>query len=161
MCSHGEGEKRFRAANQAPAPCCVRSSRLQPPNKGAFGTTFLHRSPYFARQYSRGSVSPLLQAGKMLSKYLGTARGADILGYENKEGRAQIRGPPRNTAQTNKNEMVASEFHSALFSEQAAPQLRGLGTSATSAAPGHRISPFQQRGATAAQGTGQVSHHQS
>lgn len=127
MCSHGEGEKRFRAANQAPAPCCVCSSRLQPRDKGAFGTTFLHRSPYFARQYSRGSVSPLLQAGKMLSKYLGTARGTDILGYENKEGRAQIRGPPRNTAQTNKNEMVASEFHSALFSEQAAPRVGHIG----------------------------------
>lgn len=45
-----------------------------------------HIPPYFARQYSRGSVPPLLQAGKMLSKYLGTARGTDILGNENKEG---------------------------------------------------------------------------
>lgn len=47
---------------------CVPAA-LQHRDKEAIRTTFLHYISYFARQYSRGSVSPLLQAGKMLNKY--------------------------------------------------------------------------------------------
>lgn len=128
MCSRREEEKRFRAAK--PGTCsllCV----FQPPPAPRQRSLWDHIPPYFARQYSRGSVSPLLQAGKMLSKYLGTAR-EELTFWDMKTRReggksGDLRGAPRTAM-----EWWPRSPSQLCFSEQAAPQLSGLGTPAAS-----------------------------